>query len=324
MLSYPEFQEKTVVMVFTTQGQKFSFLNDNVVVKNNDNEVILQTTCHRMLALWIVGSGTFTTGLLERSKKFGFPVLHLSQNLKLIGAWNAPTEGNFLLRKKQYTFGGLDIAKHLIKNKIYNQQEVLKSIRQKNELCKAAIENLTLYQSRIADVEDLTSLLGIEGVASKVYFGAWFETLGWQGRKPRVKHNPMNVLLDMGYTYLFYFVENMLHLYGFDVYKGVYHTNFYKRKSLVCDLVEPFRCIIDKAIKNAYGLGQVKDEDFVHLKGQYSLSYARSKHYSRIFLKAILEHKADVFLYCQQYYRAFIQQKDIAQYPVFQINNTKN
>jgi CRISPR-associated protein Cas1 len=323
MLSYPEFQEKTVVMVFTTQGQKFSFLNDNLIVKNNDDEVILQTTCHRMLALWIVGSGTFTTGLLERSKKFGFPILYLSQNLKLIGAWNAPTEGNFLLRKKQYIYEGLTIAKHIIKNKIYNQQAILKTIRKKNELCKIAIDNLNQYQMEIDKLDNLTSLLGIEGVASKVYFGVWFETLNWEGRKPRVKHNPLNLLLDLGYTYLFYFVENMLHLYGFDVYKGVYHTNFYKRKSLVCDIVEPFRCIIDKAIKNAYGLGQVKEDDFTLLKGQYSLSYARSKHYSRIFLKAILEYKADIFLYCQQYYRVFIQQKDINQYPIFNIDNPK-
>jgi CRISPR-associated protein Cas1 len=323
MLSYPDFKEKTVVTVFATQGQKFSFLNDNLIVKDNDDEVVLQTSCHRMLALWIVGNGTFTTGLLERSKKFGFPIVHMSQNLKLIGAWNAPTEGNFLLRKKQYSYDSLNIAKHLVYNKIINQLELLKSIRQKSIACKDAIENIKGYSLQISGMNDLTSLLGLEGVSAKVYFNVWYENLDWKGRKPRTKHDPLNVLLDMGYTYLFYYIENMLHLYGFDVYKGVYHTNFYKRKSLVCDLQEPFRCIVDKAVKKAYALGQVNESDFDFQKGQYSLKYSKSKYYTRLLLAAIIDYKSDLFLYCQQYYRAFIQEKEISDFPVFNIGNPK-
>lgn len=319
MLSLPEFKEKTIVIVFTTEGQKFSFLNDNVVVKNIDDEMVLQTTCHRMLALWIVGNGTFTTGLLERSKKFGFPIAYLSQNLKLTGIWNAPTEGNFLLRKKQYQYEDLAIARHLVANKLRNQMATLKAIRQKSDECKAAIVLINGYLGQLPSTTDLTSLLGVEGVAAKVYFGMMFEKMDWKGRKPRVKHDALNVLLDMGYTYLFYFVENMLHLYGFDVYKGVYHTNFYKRKSLVCDLQEPFRCIIDQAIKNAHGLGQIHADDFELRKGQYTLKYAQNKHYTRILLQAILAHKEAIFVYCQQYYRSFMRQKPIDEYPVFDI-----
>lgn len=321
MLSYPDFKEKSIVTIFCTEGQKFSFLNDNLIVKDNDDIVVLQTTCHRMLALWIVGSGTITTGLLERSKKFGFPILQLNQSFKMIGAWNAPTEGNFVLRRKQYTTDGFVIAKQLISNKLTNQILTLKSIRKKEKSCTVAIEAIKNYHSQILIANDLATLMGLEGMSAKLYFKEWFNTLDWKGRKPRVKHDPLNVLLDIGYTFLFYLVENMLHLYGFDVYQGVCHTNFYKRKSLVCDLQEPFRCIVDKAIKNAYGLGQIKVEDFEFNKGQYSLKYAKSKHYTRLLMKTILEHKGDVFLYCQQYYRAFIRGKEIEMYPVFEIKN---
>ena len=154
MLSLPEFKEKTIVIVFATEGQKFSFLNDNVVVKNMDDVITLQTTCHRMLALWIVGNGTFTTGLLERSKKFGFPIAHLSQNLKLTGIWNAPTEGNFLLRKKQYHYEGLTIAKHLIVNKVNNQLATLKAIRQKSETCINTVSMVFLSACRLPFIFD--------------------------------------------------------------------------------------------------------------------------------------------------------------------------
>ena len=45
---------------------------------------------------------------------------------------------------------------------------------------------------------------------------------------------------------------------------GHLSSKFYNWKSLVCDPQEPFRCIVDRIIKKkAYGLGQIKDEDFV-------------------------------------------------------------
>lgn len=323
MLSYPDFQEKTVVIVFALQKQKYSFLNDNLVIKDEEDKIILQTTCHRVLALWIVGNGQISTGLLERAKKFAFPILILSQNFRCTGIWSSPTEGNFLLRQKQYVHVDLSIAKHLVVNKITNQIATLNSIRKKEPECKDAISKLRQHLSDATKANDLQVLLGLEGVAAKTYFSKWFTDYEWKGRKPRAKIDITNVLLDMGYTFLFYFIENMLSLYGFDLYKGVYHTNFYKRKSLVCDLQEPFRCIIDKQIKKSINLGQVKEEDFELINDKWVLKYGKNKEYTQWMLKGLLEYKADIFLYCQSYYRAFMQAKPIAQYPIFDLENTK-
>lgn len=324
MLSLPDFKEKSVAIVFAEEKQYFSFQNDNLIVKDKDDKVVLQKTCHRLLALWVVGHCALSSGLMERSKKFGFPVYLLSYNFRIIGVWNAPTEGNFLLRKKQYFYQDWEIAKHIVKNKIANQIINLKSIRKKTPSCKAAIPLLQQYSHQLDDAVQLRDIMGLEGIAARVYFEHWFFTLPWKGRKPRAKIDPINVLLDIGYTFLFYLVENMLHLYGFDVYQGVYHRNFYQRKSLVCDVQEPFRCIVDRIIKRAYGLGQIKEEDFVFQKGQYQLAYKKSKEYTRWMLLGILEYKTDIFLYCQRYYRAFIQEKAIEHFPVFNIDSPKN
>lgn len=43
-----------------------------------------------------------------------------------------------------------------------------------------------------------------------------------------------------------------------DVYCGVLHTMFYMRKSLVCDVMEPFRAIVDEQVKKSLNLGQFK------------------------------------------------------------------
>jgi len=324
MLSYPDFKEKTIIVIFTSEGQRFSFQNDNLIVADADDKVILQTTCYRMLALWIVGHCIITSGLLERSKKFAFPIYLLSVNFRCIGVWSTPTDGNFLLRDKQYSYQGFDIAKNIVKNKIQNQIILLKSIRKKEEKLKSSIELMQEYENQISDVEKLQELLGMEGISSRLFFSEWYGDMEWQGRKPRAKRDPINVLLDIGYTFVFYLVENMLNLYGFDIYKGVYHQFFYQRKSLVCDIVEPFRCIVDRQIKNAYNLNQIKKDDFDVKKGQYFLKYAKNKDYTRWLLQAIVEYKEDIFLYTQSYYRAFIREKTINDYPFFVINQPVN
>ncbi len=319
MLTYPDFKEKTVLINFSTEGQKFSFKNDNIVIHDSDGNLLHQNSCHKLLSLWVVGNGTISTGLLERSRKFGFPILMLNHSFRCIGAWNATTEGNVYLRKIQYDYDDLIIAKHLIRNKLMNQKALLKSIRKKDTAQKEAITSLSLLLDKIDTTTELTQLMGIEGSAAKIYFQNWFDTLPWQGRKPRTKHDPINVVLDIGYTQLFYLIENMLNLYGFDIYQGVLHRTFYHRKSLVCDLQEPFRCVVDKVIKNAYNLSQLHEDDFTFEKGQYRLDTQKAKAYTKWLLKGILEYKSDIFLYCQSYYRAFIRQYPIESYPEFHI-----
>ena len=95
--------------------------------------------------------------------------------------------------------------------------------------------------------------------------------MDWIGRYPRTKIDKNNLLLDMGYTFLFHFLKALLLLYGFDIYEGFYHRRFYQRKSLVCDIEEPFRAIIDEAMRKSFNLGQIKDSDFGFANGQYFL-----------------------------------------------------
>ena len=112
----------------------------------------------------------------------------------------------------------------------------------------------------------------------------------------------------------------MLNLYGFDLYQGLYHRCFYQRKSLVCDIVEPFRCIIDKQMKRAYGLKQLQQDDFRESKGQYFLKPEKNKDYTRWLMQSILDNKDEMFAYVQEFYRGFIRGKAIEDYPVFHIN----
>lgn len=317
MLTYPDYVEKSIVICNTNQKQRLSFLNDNIIIKDDDDKIILQNSCYRIFSLWIIGSITITSGVLERSKKFAFSIYMFNYSFKCYGVWASVTEGNYLLREKQYFFTNIIVAQFLIENKIRNQIIQLKSIRSKNTTQKNNIVLLEKYITQITDSNSIQSIMGIEGVASRLYFEAWFWDMDWKGRKPRAKRDVLNVLMDIGYTYLFNIVESMLNLYGFDLYKGVLHQNFYQRKSLVCDIVEPFRVIIDRKLKNAYNLNQIKEDDFILQKGQYTLKYDKSKIYTQWMVSSVLEHKGDIFVFIQQYYRWFIKSKAIADFPTY-------
>ncbi|MDT8316855.1 MAG: type V CRISPR-associated endonuclease Cas1 [bacterium] len=318
MLSLPDFKEKNVVVCFATEGQKVSFKNDNLLVRDEEGNTVLQATCHKIFSLWIVGHTTITSGILQRSKKFGFSICLLSYSHRPYGIWSSATEGNFLLRRKQYEYAGLDIARHLVRNKIVNQTEMLKGIRKKSHKTKDTIDKMAGYEQQTINA-DHQALLGLEGVASRLYFNHWFEGMEWKGRKPRTKMDSVNTTLDIGYTYLFNIVESMLNLYGFDLYQGVYHRCFYQRKSLVCDMVEPFRCIVDRQVKRAYGLKQMQEGDFMVQKGQFYLKREKNKDYTRWLMQGILEHKEDIFSYVQNYYRCFMRERSTEDYPVFRI-----
>jgi CRISP-associated protein Cas1 len=320
MLSLPDFKEKTVIFALLSRDDKLSFKNDNIIIKSG-NVIKHQSSCYRLFALFIVGHATVTTGLLQRAKKFGFSIVFLTHNLKTYACWNNKVEGNILLRKKQYSYNGLEVAKNLVLNKISQQIYTLEKIRNKTDSLQNSILSLNSYKEKLNQLEsyELNDILGLEGISSKIYFSEVFADINWTGRKPRVKHDITNCLLDIGYTLLFNFIEALLNLYGFDVYKGVYHQEFYQRKSLVCDLVEPFRTLIDYRIRKAYALGQIKNDDFCVIQGQYKLKTGKSTEYSQWLLQELLDYKQEIFLYIQSYYRAFIRSKPFDEYPVFKL-----
>ena len=323
MMSLPDFKEKQIVFLSSDEKQKVSFRNTNVVVRDADKKIIHQSSCYRLFCLIIMGNTVITSGLIERAKRFAFPIVLMKRNMRVYEVLNAETSGNFLLREQQYTTThGADLAVKIVYNKILNQRSLLMNIRNKTGEEQVAIERISGYLEQVPQADNPQVLLGLEGKSAQEYFKTFFGNMSWNGRKPRIKHDIPNLLLDIGYTYLFNLMECLLRLYGFDVYKGVYHTLFFQRKSLVCDFVEPFRCIIDQALRRAYGLKQVDEKDFELHRHRYELPFKHNKKYTRIFLEALMKHKTDMFLYVQSYYRNFMRQNPIELYPVFDIAAT--
>jgi CRISPR-associated protein Cas1 len=318
MLDINEFNKKQIIVFFPAQGDKISYQNDNMVIRDGNRKIKYQLSCYRIFMLIVVGDASFTTGILRRIRKYGITICFMTMGFKVYGMIGSEMQGNTALHKRQYEYNGLEVARHIIGNKIENQRRNLLKMRSKLQDVKDAVNLLEKYRDQVLSQElKRDELIGIEGIASKVYFSRVFNNVKWIGRKPRIKMDYVNALLDIGYTILFNFIDAILSVFGFDVYYGVLHTCFYMRKSLVCDIMEPFRPLVDWQVRKGINLGQFKEDDFKRYNNRWELEYKKSAQYTQALSEIIMKYKDNIFLYVRSYYRCVMKQKNFNEYPIF-------
>ena len=86
-----------------------------------------------------------------------------------------------------------------------------------------------------------------EGHAAKVYFNALF------GKSfSRADDCPRNAALNYGYSILLSCVNREVTAAGYTTMLGLFHDNMFNQFNLSCDLMEPFRPIVDRYVKETY------------------------------------------------------------------------
>ena len=322
MFTSKDIQYRTIFVINCIKDKNLRVSNGELLLEETEEKkTIKKMPFQRILALVVIGHISITTPLIEKCRKFNVALIVVKPNLRPVFYWADSAEANFLLRQKQHLLPKekLHIAKALLTNKIFNQLTLLNNTRRKDELTLNAIQTCSECLKRIPNEEEYQALMGYEGFASKVFFAAYFQDLNWKTRSPRTKSDAINVTLDIGYTILFNFVECFLRMFGFDLYVGVFHRLWFKRKSLVCDVMEPFRCIVDRTVRTAFHRKQFTTRDFTIEKGEYKLKRERSQDYYRVIVEALMSHKMDIFLFVQSYYRAFMRSATTKSYPQFRI-----
>lgn len=320
MFTHKDIEHRSLFVINGTEHQSLKVSAGRLLLENTETKkAITKLPFPKILGLMVIGHTTVTTAMIECCNKNGIPLVVMKPNFRPVFYFGNMAEANFLLRKKQFeqAKGDLDIAKVLIRNKAQNQLALLQKIREKSQALDTAKATITEGLKWIDKAEDFRMLMGMEGKMAKVYFQAYFEFADWKQRLPRVKQDTLNATLDIGYTMLFNFVECMTRLFGFDPYMGVYHQLWFRRKSLICDLMEPFRCIVEHQIRKSIKYGTFKPSDFELRRNAYYLKPEFKKVYVKVFFEAIIAHKSDLYKYVQQYYRCFMGRKSVTQYPIF-------
>lgn len=84
-----------------------------------------------------------------------------------------------------------------------------------------------------------------EGHAAKVYFNALFGM-----DFTRTEENSINAALNYGYGILLYAFNREIVMNGYITQIGLFHNNMFNQFNLGSDLMEPFRSIVDRQVKN--------------------------------------------------------------------------
>ncbi len=324
MFTSKDIEYRTIVVINCLEKKSLKVSAGELLLQEEhegEKRTLTKLPFQKILMIFVVGPISITTPLIDKCKRYGVALVVVSMSLRPVFVFADSVEANYLLRQRQYTMdkNDISIAKHLVRNKVGNQLALLKRTRMKDNLTEEAKALCQRILKNIDRQTDYNGLMGMEGTASKSFFAAYYQKNSWEARRPRVKSDPLNATLDIGYTILFNYVECFVRMFGFDVYIGVYHRLWFKRKSLICDLVEPFRCIIDKTVRNAFNRKQCSVKDFYCSKGEYWLIQEKNKDYCKLFFDALIPYKTEVFKYIQSYYRCFMQDKNIDNYPKFEI-----
>lgn len=320
MFTNKDIEYRSIYVINCITDRELRVQSGELLLENKeDNHILTKLPFQKILALFVIGHIHVTTPLIEKCKQNNVALVVLKTSLRTVFFWSDAAEANFLVRQRQYNFPKTDIsiARVIVGNKIDNQRLLLHNTRRQNESVQYATELCQNLSVAARNATDYNELMGIEGQAAKTFFTAYFQDFAWEGRRPRIKSDPLNATLDIGYTYLFNFIECFVRMFGFDIYVGIYHRLWFKRKSLICDLMEPFRCIVEKTIRTSFNRGQFKVSDFELHKGEYCLKREKNKDYSKIFFNALVPYKMDIFKYIQTYYRCFMAGKDESNYPTF-------
>lgn len=120
---------------------------------------------------------------------------------------------------------------YIIRNKIDNQRRFLEFNKKKES------EMLENYLDEL-EFDDESNR---EGHSAKVYFNALFEK-----SFTRDEENNINAMLDYGYTIILSCFNRTLASLGYLTQLGINHKNEFNEFNFSCDLMEPFRVLIDE------------------------------------------------------------------------------
>lgn len=277
----------------TKSGERFEvWLKDQCL-----GEARIFETSH--IALF--GSVQITTPALSEALDRGIPVAFFSMGGWFKGMAHGPAHKNVALRIAQYRAAfdparSLALARSFVAAKIRNCRTLL--MRNHAQPPAEAIAELLQLSKDAQAAPSLPALLGIEGNAGRIYFGAFAGMLkprhapsdhaAWRfdfdGRNRRPPRDPINALLSFAYSMLAKALAVSAQIIGFDPYLGFYHQPHYGRPSLALDVMEEFRPIVaDSVVLTAVNTGVIAPEDFIASGPAVALTPAGRKKFIQAF-----------------------------------------
>ena len=265
------------------QGASLGKDGDQLVIKKK-TETLAKVKLYNVSQISLMGNVQVSAQALREIAARGIPICHFSY-----GGWfHAMTVGhthkNVELRMRQYAVAAdpresLALAKAFVIGKVKNCRTMLRRHLSGDD--RPELQSLADLVTKAERAGSAESLLGIEGMAAKVYFAGFAKLLDGgeefdiEGRNRRPPKDPVNALLSFVYSLLTKELTIVLQAVGFDPHLGFYHRPRYGRPSLALDLTEEFRPLIaDSTVLTLVNNGEVGPGDFIRRGNAVALTDA--------------------------------------------------
>ncbi len=266
-----------MIVHVTTQGARIIREGRHLLVCKN-NDVYHTLFPHRLDQLILHGNITLTPMALGMLFAVGVDTVFLRRDGRYKGRLSLSEPRNVFLRKRQFALIDDDefrqqMAASLVQGKLYNMATLLMRIKRARKIkqLKRLVEDIRRYAHKAGTADNLDTLRGLEGMASRLYFqglGKGFQQdFGFHKRIRRPPTDPVNSVLSLLYTFCINRMYAAVRQAGLDPAPGALHDLEYGRNALPLDLVEEFRPIVADALTlSLFNLGVLGTDDFIVLQ----------------------------------------------------------
>ena len=277
-------------LVINTLGAALRKQGDRFLVRAGDRE--LAVSAHKVESILVATGVSLTSDVLQLASDHNIDVVFLDHFGDPYGRfWQNRMGSTAAIRRRQIESAdgseGLELVRGWVEGKLRNQLEFLEELAGRRPGAEADFQSsiagvrecLERLRGLVGSVDERrTMVMGLEGAAGRAYFVCLGrlvpEAYRFEGRSRQPAKDGFNAMLNYTYGVLYSLVEKACICAGLDPYVGLLHTDNYGKKSLVYDLIEPFRILGDRTALLLFTGRRVKAEYFEPVPGGVVLSPA--------------------------------------------------
>src|SRR6056297_792035 len=265
-------------LVINSPGTFLTQKDECFRLKNEDK--VMDISPLKVESIVITNQAMITTQAIALALEHNIDVIFLDKYGDPIGrVWFSKLGSTALIRRRQLAAAetdlGLQLVIEMVDQKLNNQIWFLKKLMHarpgKEDIYTDALEKIESCSNVIKGLdgntdENRNTIMGLEGTAARHYFSSLSKTVpkkySFEGRSFRPAKDCFNACLNYAYGMLYSMVEKSCILAGLDPYVGFLHTDNYNKKSMVFDLIEPFRILAEQTVTYLFTGRKIKDEYF--------------------------------------------------------------
>jgi CRISPR-associated protein Cas1 len=265
-----------VQLVINTFGASLRRHGERIQVRAGGKE--LSVSAHKVQSVLVATGVTLSSDVLRLAAEHNIDVVFLDRFGDPYGRfWQNRMGSTAAIRRRQIESAdgpeGLELVRGWVEAKLRHQAEFLEELAARRagaeDVFGPALAGVRDCLGRLCGLggtidERRATVMGLEGAAGRAYFACLGRLLPEAYRfEVRSRHpaaDGFNALLNYAYGVLYSLGEKACICAGLDPFVGFLHTDNYGKKSLVFDLLEPFRTLGDRTVVLLFTGRRVKGE----------------------------------------------------------------